>query len=184
MGLNHFHHQNRSCRVCRNRFTSCQPLSQELISRMHGSVKLQMQLLQEQLFILIRTPMTGMKPDLTVECLVRYSEEDDDGGDGDEEEEDEEYMDQETVDEFEDRVLNKRAAKLHFKMKKLFQDASSLTYADIEKKKDTKKDGAQKFYSLLVLQKFETLDISQTSIYGDLNIVKGPTFDSDSALVN
>jgi len=113
----------------------------------------------------------------------RYSEEDDDGGD-DEEEEDEEYMDQETVDEFEDRVLNKRAAKLHFKMKKLFQDASSLTYADIEKKKDTKKDGAQKFYSLLVLQKFETLDISQTSIYGDLNIVKGPTFDSDSALVN
>ena len=42
-------------------------------------------------------------------------------------------------------------------MKKLFQDASSLTYADIEKKKDTKKDGAQKFYSLLVLQKVSHL---------------------------
>ena len=38
-------------------------------------------------------------------------------------------------------------------MKKLFQDTSILTYKDIEKKKDTKKDGAQKFYSLLVLQK-------------------------------
>ena len=49
-------------------------------------------------------------------------------------------------------------------MKKLFQDASSLTYADIEKKKDTKKDGAQKFYSLLVLQKVRSLWVISGSL--------------------
>ena len=41
----------------------------------------------------------------------RYSEEDE-GGD-DDEEEDEEYMDQETVEQFEDRVRSKRAAKVN-----------------------------------------------------------------------
>ena len=62
-------------------------------------------------------------------------------------------MDQETVDEFEDRVLNKRAAKLHFRMRKMYEDTSSLTYSDLARRKDIKKDAAQKFYSLLVLQK-------------------------------
>lgn len=92
--------------------------------------------------------------------------------DDEEEEEDGEYMDQETVEQFEDRVLNKRAAKvcrrenlhvsvslnkiffqLHFRMRKMYEDTSSLTYNDLAKRKDTKKDAAQKFYSLLVLQK-------------------------------
>ena len=100
----------------------------------------------------------------------RYDDDDDDEVDEEEAEEDAEYLDQETVDEFEDRVLNKRAAKvkisqltsqisltiffqLHFRMRKLFEDRNSLSYKDLEKKKDTKKDAAQKFYSLLVLQK-------------------------------
>merc|ERR1711862_871262 len=100
-----------------------------------------------------------------------------------EEEEDGDYMDQETVDEFEDRVLNKRAAKLHFRMRKMYEDRNSLSYKDLEKKKDTKKDAAQKFYSLLVLQKFHALDVDQTSIYGDLNIMKGPCFEMDTANV-
>ena len=38
-------------------------------------------------------------------------------------------------------------------MRKLYEDASSLTYTDLARRKDTKKDNAQKFYSLLVLQK-------------------------------
>ena len=41
----------------------------------------------------------------------RYDD-DDDEVDEEEAEEDAEYLDQETVDEFEDRVLNKRAAKV------------------------------------------------------------------------
>ena len=38
-------------------------------------------------------------------------------------------------------------------MRKLYEDTSSLTYNDLARRKDTKKDNAQKFYSLLVLQK-------------------------------
>ena len=38
-------------------------------------------------------------------------------------------------------------------MRKLYEDTSSLTYTDLARRKDTKKDNAQKFYSLLVLQK-------------------------------
>merc|ERR1739846_61762 len=103
--------------------------------------------------------------------------------DEEEEEEDGEYMDQETVEQFEDRVLNKRAAKLQFRMRKLYEDTSSLTYNDLAKRKDTKKDNAQKFYSLLVLQKFHALDINQSTIYGDLNITKGPCFEMDTTAV-
>ena len=43
--------------------------------------------------------------------------------------------------------------QLHFRMRKMYEDTSSLTYNDLAKRKDTKKDAAQKFYSLLVLQK-------------------------------
>ena len=88
-------------------------------------------------------------------------------------------------------------------MRKLFEDSSTLTYKDLEKRKDTKKDGASKFYSLLVLQKvnmtlssssmiseinsllfqFQTLDISQDSIYGDISIVKGASFDSETSMM-
>ena len=91
-------------------------------------------------------------------------------------------------------------------MRKLYEDTSSLTYTDLARRKDTKKDNAQKFYSLLVLQKvtyyiffrkslkkvfypcfylfqFHALDIDQSSIYGDLNITKGPCFEMDAAAV-
>ena len=96
----------------------------------------------------------------------RYSD-----GEDEEEEEDGEYQDEETVEQFEDRVLNKRAGKvedctfftsnmlnvgfvqLHYRMRALFENTASLTYSDLAKRKDTKKDAAQKFYSLLVLQK-------------------------------
>merc|ERR1719297_771438 len=101
----------------------------------------------------------------------RYS----DGEDEDQEEE--------TVEQFEDRVLNKRAGKLHYRMRALFENAASLTYSDLAKRKDTKKDAAQKFYSLLVLQKFHALDLDQSAIYGDLNITKGPCFDVDTNTV-
>ena len=88
-------------------------------------------------------------------------------------------------------------------MRKLYEDSSSLTYTDLARRKDTKKDNAQKFYSLLVLQKviffskspkkvlypcfylfqFHALDIDQSSIYGDLSITKGPCFEMDTTAV-
>ena len=90
-------------------------------------------------------------------------------------------------------------------MRALFENTASLTYSDLAKRKDTKKDAAQKFYSLLVLQKvgrfdklkvavttdlitlrplqFHALDLDQSAIYGDLNITKGPCFDVDTNTV-
>jgi len=108
-------------------------------------------------------------------------DDDDDDEEGDVAEENGEYLDQETVEQFEDRVLNKRAAKLQLRLRKLLDSSPSITYNDLAKKKDTKKDGAQKFYSLLVLQKFQAveLDQDQQNIYADLHVAKGASFDMD-----
>ena len=84
-------------------------------------------------------------------------------------------------------------------MRKLYEDTSTLTYNDLARRKDTKKDGAQKFYSLLVLQKVNLhtqtsiftlkaslqfqaveLDQDQHNIYADLSVAKGISFDMDA----
>jgi len=110
-------------------------------------------------------------------------EEEEEEEDEEEEEEEDEYLDEETVDEFEDRVLNKRAALLHYRMKQKWQpDQLEWSYSkDIGRRKDSKKLAAQKFYSLLVLQKFMTVDIRQEEIFGDLAVRRGPTFDVDAS---
>ena len=43
--------------------------------------------------------------------------------------------------------------QLHFKLRKKFDENQELTFSMLTKRKDTRKDAAQKFYSLLVLQK-------------------------------
>jgi len=81
----------------------------------------------------------------------------------------------ETIEEFEDRVLNKRAAQLHRHLSKKFSDRfSQMT------RKNNRKQAAQKFHSLLVLQKMMALDVSQDSdtAYGEINIKKGPTWNT------
>jgi len=103
----------------------------------------------------------------------------DDEQDDDDEDDDNEYMDEETVEQFEDRVLNKRAAMLHFKLKKRIEETPELPFSTITKRKDTRKQAAQKFYSLLVLQKYQTVDVNQGSIYGELFVTKGPCFEAD-----
>jgi len=97
----------------------------------------------------------------------------------DEDDEDNEYMDEETVEQFEDRVLNKRAAQLHFRLKKKIEETPELPFSTITRRKDTRKQAAQKFYSLLVLQKYQTVDVNQDSIYGELIVTKGPCFEAD-----
>merc|ERR1712123_539053 len=77
----------------------------------------------------------------------------------------------ETIEEFEDRVLNKRAAQLHRHLSRKFSDRfSQLT------RKNNRKQAAQKFHSLLVLQKMMALDVHQDTEppYGEINIKKGP----------
>merc|ERR1712187_867283 len=77
----------------------------------------------------------------------------------------------ETIEEFEDRVLNKRAEQLRRHLTKKFSDRfSQLT------RKNNRKQAAQKFHSLLVLQKMMALDVHQEPepAYGEINIKKGP----------
>jgi len=93
------------------------------------------------------------------------------GGEGQDMEEDE------TIEEFEDRVLNKRAAQLHRLMTRKFAEKFSQMTV-----RNTRKQAAQKFHSLLVLQKMMAVDTSQVEDrpYGEISIKKGVAFDSAS----
>jgi cohesin complex subunit SCC1 len=80
----------------------------------------------------------------------------------------------ETIEEFEDRVLNKRAAQLHRLMTRKFAERFSQMTV-----RNTRKQVAQKFHSLLVLQKMMAVDTSQDedTQYGEISIKKGPSFE-------
>jgi len=92
--------------------------------------------------------------------------------------EDSEMMEDETIEQFEDRVLNKRAAQMHRLLDKKFDEQSSLELDSLFKR-NSRKQVAQKFYSILVLQKVMAVDANQSSdSYGLISIEKGPKFDA------
>jgi len=88
-------------------------------------------------------------------------------------EEEQEMQEDETIEEFEDRVLNKRASQLHRQLTKKFADRFSQLG-----RKNNRKQAAQKFHSLLVLQKMMALEISQQEDvpYSEIEIRKGSTW--------
>ncbi|XP_026474531.1 double-strand-break repair protein rad21 homolog isoform X2 [Ctenocephalides felis] len=89
----------------------------------------------------------------------------------------EEQMVDETDEQFEERVLNKRAAQLFMSVKTKFYKQDHLFISDMARN-NNRKQAAQKFYSLLVLKKFQVLDISQEVPCGDIRVVKGVKFDN------
>merc|ERR1711872_647974 len=96
------------------------------------------------------------------------------------EDDDNEYLDEETVEQFEDRVLNKRAAQLHCRLRRRMQETPVVPISTITRKKDTRKTAAQKFYSLLVLQKFMAVELHQEDVsYGEIDVKRGAEFDLD-----
>ena len=106
----------------------------------------------------------------------------DDYDDDDEEEDndahidgDEELGEDETIEEFESRVLNKRAALLHRQLARNFTD----TFSEHLGKRYKRKQVAQKFHSILVLQKMMTLNLSQDEHipYSEISLAKGPAWD-------
>jgi len=101
-----------------------------------------------------------------------------------EEEETNEYLDEETVEQFEDRVLNKRAAQLHCRLRQRMVEEPVLQYSSITRRKDTRKVAAQKFYSLLVLQKFMAVELEQADVsYGEMEVRRGTQFELDTSKV-
>jgi cohesin complex subunit SCC1 len=91
----------------------------------------------------------------------------------------------ETIEQYEDRVLNKRAAQMHRHLSKRFESARDGAI-DLNSllRSNNRKQVAQKFYSILVLQKVMAVDANQSveEPYGSITVAMGPKF--DSALLN
>ncbi|XP_055681206.1 double-strand-break repair protein rad21-like protein 1 [Lutzomyia longipalpis] len=89
----------------------------------------------------------------------------------------EEQLENETDEQFEERVLNKRAAQLFIAVKRKLLKSDSIMLSEMTFR-NSKKQAAQKFYSLLVLKKFQALQISQHEPCGDITVTKGEMFDN------
>ena len=91
--------------------------------------------------------------------------------------EEEQMQEGETIEEFEDRVLNKRAGHLNNLLQAKFQDNISLHFSELTRR-NIRKQAAQKFYSMLVLQKVMAVNIDQADAFGPIMVTKGPKFDA------
>ncbi|ETN62488.1 DNA repair protein Rad21 [Anopheles darlingi] len=89
---------------------------------------------------------------------------------------DEQQVD-ETIEQFEERVLNKRAAQMFLSVKSRLLKADHIMLSEMTHR-NNKKQAAQKFYSLLVLKKFKALEISQKQPFDDITVSRGPMFDN------
>jgi len=86
--------------------------------------------------------------------------------------------DEETQEEYEDRVINKRAAHLNNVLKSKLQDDTQSLTLEAMTRRNNRKQVAQKFYSLLVLQKGMVVELSQNNCYGEVTVSRGPKFGS------
>ncbi|KAL1465139.1 hypothetical protein WDU94_004729 [Cyamophila willieti] len=93
----------------------------------------------------------------------------------------EEQATDETYEQFEERVLNKRAAVMYRLVKSRMErtETGDLYLSDLTGR-NSKKAVAQKFYSLLVLKKFKVLNLGQEVSYGEIHITRGANFDNPS----
>ncbi|XP_041968243.1 uncharacterized protein LOC121725399 isoform X2 [Aricia agestis] len=86
----------------------------------------------------------------------------------------------ETEEQFEERVLNRRAAQLFAAVRSKLAAGQCLAFADIAPRHNTRKQVAQKFYSLLVLKKHQMLKIEQSETYGPITFTKGAQFETEA----
>ncbi|XP_020706770.1 double-strand-break repair protein rad21 homolog isoform X2 [Athalia rosae] len=89
----------------------------------------------------------------------------------------EEQQVDETYEQFEERVLNKRAAHMYHLIKSKLETKDHLTLSDMAYK-NNRKQAAQKFYTLLVLKKFQVLELNQESSYADIVVTPGSKFEN------
>ncbi|XP_039301291.1 double-strand-break repair protein rad21 homolog A [Nilaparvata lugens] len=90
----------------------------------------------------------------------------------------EEQATDETFEQFEERVLNKRAAHFYHLVKTKMQsmEGTKLFLSDLTHR-NNRKQVAQKFYSSLVLKKFQVLELVQENSYAEIELQKGELFD-------
>ncbi|XP_054265906.1 double-strand-break repair protein rad21 homolog [Macrosteles quadrilineatus] len=89
----------------------------------------------------------------------------------------EEQATDETYEQFEERVLNKRAAHMYTVVKAKLMNDEKLVFSDLVGR-NNKKQVAQKFYSLLVLKKFQVLELDQKGSYEEIEITRGTSFNN------
>ena len=89
----------------------------------------------------------------------------------------EEQQIDETYEQFEERVLNKRAAHMYHVIKSKLDTKDRLTLSEMAYK-NNRKQVAQKFYTLLVLKKFQVLELYQEYPYSEIVVNKGPKFEN------
>ncbi|XP_022103586.1 double-strand-break repair protein rad21 homolog isoform X1 [Acanthaster planci] len=96
-----------------------------------------------------------------------------------EEEEDEEIEEREgeNTEEREERILNKRAHQMLTSIRSRLAKEDTLTFSDMTRKQ-TRKQVAAKFYTLLVLKKQQAVNVQQISTFADINITPGPAFNT------
>jgi hypothetical protein len=73
--------------------------------------------------------------------------------------------------------LNKRAKTMVSLLNKGFAKHPNVGFFEVIRK-NNKKQSAQKFYSLLVLKKYDIIDVSQAKCFDDIIISKGEMFDT------
>uniref|UniRef100_A0A224XIU6 Putative sister chromatid cohesion complex cohesin subunit n=1 Tax=Panstrongylus lignarius TaxID=156445 RepID=A0A224XIU6_9HEMI len=89
----------------------------------------------------------------------------------------EEQATDETFEQFEERVLNKRAAHMYHLVRTKIAHEDSLYFSNLVVR-NNRKQAAQKFYSLLMLKKFQVVELEQEQSYADILIEKGPNFEN------
>ncbi|KAJ2947398.1 hypothetical protein O0L34_g17175 [Tuta absoluta] len=86
----------------------------------------------------------------------------------------------ETDEQFEERVLNRRAAQLFAVLRPKLVSRAQLGFAELAPRHNNRKQVAQKFYSLLVLKKHQVLKLQQEETYGPIIISKGAQFETEA----
>jgi len=88
----------------------------------------------------------------------------------------EEQATDETYEQYEERVLNKRAAQMFHIIKSKLEVDSTIPFNTMCTVRNTRKQVAQKFYTMLVLKKAQAVELIQNSSYDTLLVTKGPKF--------
>ncbi|XP_042231929.1 double-strand-break repair protein rad21 homolog A-like isoform X2 [Homarus americanus] len=95
-----------------------------------------------------------------------------------EEEEEEEQLDDETYEQFEERVVNKRAGQMFLSIKRRLRQ-NNILFSDLAHN-NNRKQVAQKFYTMLVLKKLQAVELTQEGPFTEMFVSKGALFENAS----
>lgn len=110
-----------------------------------------------------QTPYNMQEEDDDMECPVSVGPPEEQGAD-------------ETYEQFEERVLNKRAQQMLYIVQRHFSRQSTIKFSELAKN-NTRKQVAQKFYTFLVLKKQQAVELHQDEAFSEVLITRGPKLD-------